>query len=146
MWSRRQKPPPPAWFRGPVLFLLLSCTARNIFPLELLEPVQIPDESLLLKTKKCSLQFFNRWLLSPSQHSFPAYALLNYSIPVSERELLFPRWDVAALWRGALCQQQGACVQHQDKPTHSHTAFTDKNCLFPPLSSQQAAGACSMWW
>lgn len=37
------------------------------------------------KTKKCSLHFFNRWLLSPSKHSFPALALLNYSIPASER-------------------------------------------------------------
>lgn len=135
MWSRRQKSPPQTWFRGPVLFLLLSCTARNIFPLELLEPVQIPDESLLLKTKKCSLHFFNRWLLSPSQHSFPAHALLNYSIPVSERATV-PLVGRGSSVKGGTLPAPRSCVcsSRINPPTHTlllqiKTAFS----LFPLL-------------
>lgn len=77
----------PGCFRRLLLLMLDHWTSRGeplveMFPCSgLFELVWIPDESLLLKTKKCLLYFFNSWLLSPVKHSFLANALLNYSIP-----------------------------------------------------------------
>lgn len=84
--SPSKKPAKPGCFRRLLLLMLDHWTSCGeplveMFPCTgLFELVWIPDESLLLKTKKCFLYFFNSWLLSPVKHSFLANALLNYSI------------------------------------------------------------------
>lgn len=86
--------------------------------------------------------FFNRWLLSPSKHSFPAHALLN-CIPVSERATV-PLVGRGSSAKGGIlpAPPSRVCSTRINPPTH--TLLLKIKTAFPPsLSSQQAARACS---
>lgn len=78
--------------------------------------------------------------------AFPLQTFLPSTCPPKLQHscLLESYCSLGGTWQlckgGHLASTTEPCVQHQDKPTHSHTAFKDKNCLSPfsllPAGSQ----------
>lgn len=84
------------------------------------------------KPKKCSLHFFNRWLLSPSKHSFPAHALLNYSIPDWESYC-----SLGGTWQfceGGTLPAPGSCVCSTRIHPPTLTLLLQRKTAFSPFS------------